>query len=64
MCLPTEHVGGLSAAFKDTALKVSDGVPSCHALRAFAAREVILKAVAAIDADMKRMVRASTIFHR
>ena len=56
----------LSPAFKEAALKVSDGVPGLHAaLRGlFAAREAILKAVAAIDADMKRMARTSTVCAR
>lgn len=56
----------LSPAFKDAALKVSDGVPGLHAALCglFAAREAILKAVAAIDADMKRMARASTVCAR
>lgn len=56
----------LSPAFKDAALKVSDGVPGLHAaLRGlFAAREAILMAVAAIDADMKRMARASKVCAR
>jgi transposase len=56
----------LSPAFKDATLKVSDGVPGLHAaLRGlFAAREAILTAVAAIDADMKRMARASKVCAR
>ena len=51
----------LSPAFKDAALKVSDGVPGLHAALTglFAAREAILAAVAAIDADVKRMARKS-----
>ncbi|MGB8623966.1 MAG: IS110 family transposase [Paracoccaceae bacterium] len=56
----------LSPAFKDAALKVSDGVPGLHAALCglFAAREAILTAVAAIDADMKRMVRKSKVCAR
>lgn len=51
----------LSPAFKDAALKVSNGVPGLHAALngLFAAREVILAAVAAIDADVKKMARKS-----
>ena len=46
----------LSPAFKDAALKVSNGVPGLHAALngLFAAREAILSAVAAIDADVKK----------
>lgn len=53
----------LSPAFKDAALKVSDAVPGLHAAHCglFAAREAILTAVAAIDAEMKRMARASKV---
>lgn len=56
----------LSPAFKDAALKVSDGVPGLHAALCglFAAREAILTAVAALDADMKRMARASKVCAR
>lgn len=51
----------LSSAFKDAAMKVSDGVPGLHAaLRGlFAAREAILSAVSAIDADIEKMARKS-----
>ncbi|SDG36944.1 IS110 family transposase [Sulfitobacter delicatus] len=51
----------LSPAFKDAALKVSTGVPGLHAALngLFAAREAILAAVAAIDADVKKMARKS-----
>ena len=53
----------LSPAFKDAALKVSDGVPGLHAALAglFAAREAMLSAIAAIDTDMNRMARASKV---
>ncbi|MFG5381914.1 IS110 family transposase [Yoonia sp. R2-816] len=49
----------LSPAFKDTALKVSDGVPGL-----FAAREAILAAVTAIDSDIKAMTRKSEVCTR
>lgn len=51
----------LSPAFKDAALKVTDGVPGLHAALhgLFAAREAILAAVSAIDADVKNMARKS-----
>ena len=56
----------LSPAFKDAALKFSDGVPGLHAaLRGlFAAREAILTAVAAIDSDIKVMTRKSKVCTR
>ncbi len=56
----------LSPAFKNAALKVSDGVPGLHAAICglFAAREAILAAVAAIDGDIKKMTRKSEVCQR
>lgn len=56
----------LSPAFKDAALKVSDGVAGLSsAMRGlFAAREAILATVAAIDADVKKMTRRSRVCRR
>ena len=53
----------LSPAFKDAALKVSDGVSGLHAALSglFAAREAMLSAIAA---DMKKMARASKVCSR
>lgn len=51
----------LSPAFVERALRASDGVEGLSAaMRGLvAARTAVLSAIAAIDADMKRMVRAS-----
>ena len=56
----------LSPAFKEAALQVSDGVPGLHAALSdlFAAREAMLDAIAAIDADMKKMARMSKVCSR
>ena len=56
----------LSPAFKEAALKVSDGVTGLSsAMRGlFAAREAILAAVTAIDADIKKMTLRSDTCRR
>ena len=56
----------LTAAFIDQALKASEGVAGlCVAMRGLvAARTAVMTAVAAIDADMRRMTRASAACRR
>jgi transposase len=56
----------LSAGFVEEVLRISDGVDGLSgAMRGLiAAREAVLGAVAAIDADMKRLVRASDACRR
>jgi len=56
----------LSPAFKEAALKVSDGVTGLSAAMRglFAAREAIRAAVAAIDTDVKKMTRRSQVCRR
>jgi transposase len=56
----------LTAAFIDQALKASEGVAGLSvAMRGLiAARTAVMSAVAAIDADMRRMARASAACHR
>ena len=51
----------LAAAFVDQALKASEGVAGLSAAMRglIAARTAVMTAVAAIDADMRRMIRAS-----
>jgi transposase len=57
---------GLSPAFIRQALQASDGIPGLSAaMRGLvAARAAVLTAVIAIDADIRRMVRASDSCHR
>ena len=56
----------LTAAFIDQALKTSEGVAGLSAAmrRLIAARTAVMTAVAAIDADMRRMARASAACSR
>jgi transposase len=56
----------LTAAFIDNALKASEGIAGLSvAMRGLiAARTAVLTAVAAIDADMRRMTRASAACRR
>jgi transposase len=56
----------LTAAFIDQALKASDGVVGLSAAMRglIAARTAVMTAVAAIDADMRRMTRASEVCRR
>jgi hypothetical protein len=56
----------LSAAFIDQALRASEGINGLSvAMRGLvAARIAVLAAVAAIDADMKKMIRASDAYRR
>ena len=56
----------LTAAFIDQALKASEGVAGlCAAMRGLiAARTAVMTAVAAIDADIRRMTRASEACRR
>jgi len=56
----------LSPAFIERALRASEGIPGLSAaMRGLvAARAAVLAAVVAIDADMKRMVRASEACRR
>jgi len=57
---------GLSPAFVDEVVRMSDGITGlAGAMRGLvAARDAVLGAVAAIDADMKRLVRASDTCRR
>lgn len=57
---------GLSPAFVDEVVRMSDGITGlAGAMRGLvAARDAVLGAVAAIDADMKRLVRASEACRR
>lgn len=57
---------GLSPAFAGQAVAMSDGVPGLSsAMRGLiAARDAVLSAIAAIDADMKRLVRVSDACRR
>jgi transposase len=57
---------GLSPAFVEQVLRMSDGVAGLSgAMRGLvAAREAVLGAIAAIDADMKKLVRASDTCRR
>jgi transposase len=57
---------GLSPAFVDQVIAMSDGIAALSsAMRGLvAAREAVLAAIAAIDADMKRLVRASDACRR
>lgn len=57
---------GLSPAFVDEVVRMSDGITGlAGAMRGLvAARDAVLDAVAAIDADMKRLVRASDTCRR
>lgn len=57
---------GLSPAFVDEVMRMSDGITGlAGAMRGLvAARDAVLGAVAAIDADMKRLVRASDACRR
>ena len=57
---------GLGPAFIRQALQASDGIPGLSAaMRGLvAARAAVLTAVIAIDADIRRMVRASDTCHR
>ena len=57
---------GLSPAFVEEVIAMSDGIAGLSsAMRGLvAARDVVLAAVAAIDADMKRLVRASDACRR
>jgi Transposase IS116/IS110/IS902 family len=56
----------LTAAFIDNALKASDGIAGLSAAMRglIAARTAVMTAVAAIDADMRRMTRASAACRR
>jgi transposase len=56
----------LSAAFVNQALKASEGVAGLSAAMRglIAARTAVMTAVAAIDADMRRMTRASAACRR
>jgi transposase len=56
----------LAAAFIDQALKASEGIagPSVAMRGLIAARTAVMTAVAAIDADMRRMTRASAACRR
>ena len=58
--------GALTVAFIDNALKASEGIAGLSvAMRGLiAARTAVLTAVAAIDADMRRMTRASAACRR
>ncbi len=57
---------GLSPAFVEEVIAMSDGIPGLSsAMRGLvAARDAVLTAIAAIDADMKRLVRASDACRR
>ena len=55
----------LTAAFIDNALKASKGIAGLSAaMRGLIARTAVMTAVAAIDADMRRMTRASAACRR
>ena len=56
----------LTAAFIDKALKASKGIAGLSAAMRglIAARTAVMTAVAAIDADMRRMPRASAAYNR
>lgn len=57
---------GLSSAFVDQVIAMSDGIGGLSsAMRGLvAARDAVLEAIAAIDADMKKLVRASDACRR
>ena len=55
----------LTTAFIDQALKASEGVAGLSAaMRGLSARVAVMTAVAAIDADIRRMTRASAACRR
>jgi transposase len=60
------HLRALTVAFIDNALKTSEGIAGLSvAMRGLiAARTAVMTAVAAIDADMRRMTRASAACRR